>query len=256
MNRIVLTGASSGLGAALAAELAAPGVRLLLIGRDAPRLAETAAAVTAKGGEAQTAAIDVADEDAMRAALLAFDAETPIDLIVANAGISLGRDPATGAQRPGDARRMVETNLMGALHTIEPLIPLMRARGHGRIAVIASIAARRPSADIPVYSAAKAALVAYGEALRSGLRGAGVSVTVICPGFVKTPMADRHHGPKLFEIPAPRAARIIARALRRRRARLTFPWPWAVLLWLDQLLPAALSDWFERHAAAEVDGKP
>lgn len=254
MKTIVLTGASSGIGAALAAELAAPGVRLLLIARSEERLAYVARAVEAKGGEAVAAAVDVADEAAMRAAILAFDAERPVDLLIANAGVSLGR-AGDGPEPEGVARRLVEVNLMGMLHAVEPLLPPMQRRGAGRIALVGSIAGRRASADIPTYSATKAAVRAYGEAIRSWLRPHGVSVTVICPGFVTTPMAERHHGPKLFEISAPKAARIMARAIRSRRGRLTFPWPWAFLLFWEQLLPARISDWFERLSAAEVKGK-
>lgn len=252
-HRIILTGASSGIGAALAQEYAAPGASMLLIARNAERLAEVAEAARAKGAEVETATIDVTDEPAMKSAVEAFDDAAPVTVVIANAGIALGRQK-DGPEAPGIARRQVEINLMGMLHTVEPMLPRLIARKSGRIAMVGSIAGLRPQADIPTYSATKAAVHGYGEAIRSWLRGHGVSVTVISPGFIKTPMADKHHGPKPFEIPADKAAAIMTRAIENRRGRLVLPWPWSFLLWWEQLFPARISDWFERMSAADVGG--
>lgn len=245
---IVLTGASSGIGAALAAAYAAPGVTLLLIARDAGRLAATATAASAAGAEVETAAIDVTDGATLRAAVLDFDDRRPVDILIANAGQALGGLP----EPEGQARRLVEANLMGAINTVEPLIPRMIARGAGRIALISSISAIRPSGDLPSYSAAKAGVRAYGQAIRSGLRGRGVAVTVICPGFVTSPMSAKHHGPKPFEISAEKAARIIRAGIAKRRGALTFPWQFSTMVFLGNRLPPFLSDWFERHYAARI----
>ncbi len=252
-DRIILTGASSGIGAALAQEYAVPGASMLLIARNAERLAEVADAARAKGSEVETATIDVTEEPAMKAAIEAFDDGAPVTIVIANAGIALGRQKG-GPEAPGVARKQVEINLMGVLHTVEPMLPRFIARRSGRIAMVGSIAGLRPQADIPTYSATKAAVHGYGEAIRSWLRGYGVSVTVISPGFIKTPMADKHHGPKPFEISAEKAAAIMARAIANRRGRLVLPWPWAFLLWWERLLPARISDWFERMSAADVGG--
>lgn len=252
IRSLVLTGASSGLGAALAAEYAAPGVAMLLIARDAARLERVADAARAAGADVETALIDVTDADALADALRAFDERRPVDLVIANAGVARGGSP----EPEGQPAEVVEINLMGAINTVEPLIPRMIARGGGRVALISSIAAIRPSGDLPSYSASKAGVRAYGQAIRSGLRGRGVAVTVICPGFVTTPMAARHHGPKPFEVPAPRAAKLIRRAVAKRRGALTFPWAFSAMIFLGNRLPPVLSDWFERRYAATIgDGE-
>lgn len=250
-HRIILTGASSGIGAALALEYARPGASMLLIARNRERLAEIADAARSRGAAVEIAVIDVTDEPAMKAAIEAFDDAAPVDIVIANAGIALGRRRG-GPEAPGVARQQVEVNLMGMLHTVEPMLPRLIERGAGRIAMVGSIAGLRPQADIPTYSATKAAVHGYGEAIRSWLRGHGVSVTVISPGFITSPMSAKHHGPKPFEISAEKAAAIMARAIENRRGRLVLPWPWSILLWFEQFLPARISDWFERKSAADV----
>lgn len=248
---IVLTGASSGIGAALAAEYAGPGRAMLLIARDADRLGATAEAARAAGAEVETALVDVTDADAMRATILDYDDRRPVDLVIANAGVS-----RSGLPEPqGQAKWVTEVNFFGVLNTVEPLIPRMIARRSGQVAVVSSIAALRPLGDLPSYSASKAAVRAYGQAIRSKLRGSGVAVTVICPGFVTTPMTDAHHGYKPFEVRADKAAGLIRRAVEARRGALTFPWALSALTFLGNRLPPFLSDWFERRFAAEVRPK-
>lgn len=248
---VVITGASSGIGAALAREYARPGARLLLIGRDEARLAAAAATARERRAEVETAVIDVTEAERLSAALLAFDDAHPIDVLIANAGIALGGMP----EPPGQSRRVTEVNWFGMLNTVEPVIPRMLARGAGRIALVSSISAIRPSGDLPSYSGSKAAVRAYGQAIRSWLRPRGVSVTVVCPGFISTPMAARHKGPKPFEMPAARAAEIIRSGVEKRRGALTFPWPFALMVFLGNRLPPFLSDWFERRFSAEIGGK-
>lgn len=252
-RRIALTGASGGIGLALAARLAAPGASMLLIARDAGRLARAAEAARAAGADVETALADVTDRAAMTAALTRFDASAPIDLLIANAGVSTGLGPDRAPERPEDAERVWRVNYGGMLNTVEPLLPALRARPGAQIALMSSIAALRPLPDMPSYSASKAAVRAYWIALRGWLRPQGVAVSVICPGFVTSPMSQRHLGFKPFEIGAERAAEIVARGLARRRAFITFPWPLAALAWLDQRLPPAVSDWFGQGFAARIE---
>jgi short-subunit dehydrogenase len=251
-RRIVLTGASGGLGLALARRLAAPGATLLLTGRDAARLAQAAQAVAAAGGRAETARADVTDAAAMARVLIAFDEAGPVDLLVANAGVSAGTRAGGAMESAAEARGVIEANLLGMLNTVDPLRERMAARGGGTIAVMSSLAGLRPLPDMPSYSASKAAVRAYGVALRGALRPSGVRVCVICPGFVTSPMSARHRGFKPFEIDADRAAAIMARGLARGAAHVTFPWPLAAMTWLDARLPAGLSDWFARGFRAEI----
>lgn len=250
---VVLTGASGGIGRALAAELAAPGVAMLLAGRDPGRLAAAADTARARGAAVETAVLDLRDADGLAARLAAFDARHPVDLVVANAGISAGRGPGAAFEAPGTMRRLVEVNLMGAVATIEPLLPAMVARGRGRIALMGSLAGLRPLPDMPAYSATKAALRAWGTSLRGALAPHGVGVTVISPGFVTTPMAGRHRGFRPLEMPPDRAARIIRRGLGRGAALITFPRGLAALIWLGNRLPPALSDRAIRAFRAEIE---
>ncbi len=239
---IVLTGASSGIGRALAEELARPGRRLLLTGRDEGRLGETAAACVGKGAAAVVRAVDSRDPEAMAAALHAFDDEGPVDLLIANAGVSAGLEPDRMPEAAGVSRRLLETNYGGVLNTVEPMLPRMIARRSGRVVLISSLAALRPQPDMPSYSASKMAVRGYGIALRGWLKGKGVGVTTVYPGFVTSPMSARHRGAKPFEMSAERAARIIVRGLERDRTVIAFPWQLVLPAMLNMLLPPWASD--------------
>jgi NADP-dependent 3-hydroxy acid dehydrogenase YdfG len=251
-RRAVVTGASGGIGAALAARLAAPGAALLLTGRDGARLDAAAAAARARGAAVETARLDVTDAAAVEAALAAFEAGGPVDLVVANAGVSAGLGPGRTPEDRAASRRVWAVNGLGMLNTVEPLLPAMLSRGSGTVAIMSSLAALRPLPDMPSYSATKAAARAYGESLRGWLGPRGVRVCVICPGFVTSAMSRRHRGFKPFEIGADRAADVIARGLARGAPLITFPGALALLCWLDQRLPPGLSDRFAGGFAAEI----
>ncbi|HJU19682.1 MAG TPA: SDR family NAD(P)-dependent oxidoreductase [Stellaceae bacterium] len=239
---VVITGASSGLGAVLARAYAAPGARLGLLGRDRARLEATAQACEARGARVQAAAIDVADAPAMAAWLLAFDADTPVELLVANAGTSAGPPPDSPSEGVETASRQIAVNLLGAVHTVEPLLPALCARRRGRVAVVASIAAYRGLPYSPGYCASKAGLRAYGEALRPRLEPLGIGVTVVCPGFFASPMTDRFAGPTPFLHTGEGAARIVKRGIDRGRRRVAFPWPLVRGLQFCDLAPAVIGD--------------
>lgn len=253
---IALTGASSGIGAALAAELAGPGVRLALAGREAGRLDEVAAACRSKGAVVETALVDVRDRGALHAWLAATDAGGEVDVLIANAGVSAGLGPRKSRETDDDVRRLVEVNLIGAIDTVGGIVEAMRARRRGQIVIVASVAGLRGYPAMPTYSATKAALIAYGEAIRGWLRPSGVSVTVVCPGFVTSPMSARHKGSKPFEMPVEAAARIIARGIAGRRAVVAFPFMLALGARLSRLLPAVLSDRAFEPFAARIERDP
>jgi short-subunit dehydrogenase len=239
---VVITGASSGLGAALAASYAGPQTALGLIGRNPERLAATVATCRAAGASVDSAALDVADGAALAAWLERFDRTYPVDLVIANAGTSAGPDPDNPVEPAAMTVRQIEVNLLGAVHTIAPLAPLLCARGRGRIAVITSLAAYRGLPYSPGYSASKAGLRAYGEALRPRLASDGVGVTVACPGFFSSPMTDRWEGPTPFRVSGAQAARRIKRGIDRGRARVDFPWPLVFGLRFCDLAPARIGD--------------
>lgn len=250
---VVLTGASSGIGRALALAFAQPGMQQLLIGRDVERLAATAAAVREAGARVETAVLDVRDAAAMSAQLTAFDATTPVDIVVANAGVSAGLSPGRMPEAPGESRRLLDTNYGGVLNTVEPLLPAMITRGHGQIVLISSLAGLRALPDMPSYSGTKAGVRGYGVALRGWLRPKGIAVTLVYPGFVTSPMSARHGGRRPFELSAEDAAHIIRRAIERRRSVVAFPLPLVIGIALSKLLPARLSDLVMLPFAADVE---
>ena len=193
MSRVIaITGGSSGLGRALALEYAASGVTLALIGRDAARLEATASEARARGAEVRVGTIDVRDRSAMSGFLLAIDAATPIDCLIASAGVSMVT-PAVGAVEDlTKSADLFDVNLNGVMNALAPVAPRMRQRRSGQIALFGSIAAFAPPPNSPSYAASKAAIVAFGLATRALYHADGVSVSVVCPGFVDTPMTGSY----------------------------------------------------------------
>ncbi|WP_426954489.1 SDR family NAD(P)-dependent oxidoreductase [Muricoccus radiodurans] len=242
MSGILLTGASRGLGAALARRLAAPGVTLGLIARSEAGLRETAAACEARGAAVRIAPLDVRDAASMARTVHAWDAEVPTSLVIANAGISAGTRPGGAPETTGDAVAQVSVNLLGAMHLVGPLLPALRARRAGRIGLVASLAAFRGLPDSPGYCASKAGLWAWGESLRAGLLRSGVGVTLLAPGFFDSAMGARWEGKRPFSLSTDAAAARCERALRAGRAADAFPWPLHLGLRLLTVLPAPLAD--------------
>lgn len=240
-HHVLITGASSGIGAALARRYAAPDRRLTLTGRNIERLQAVADACRAEGAEAAVEAVDVTDREAVAVLIAEADAARPLDLVVANAGISAGTG-AAGDEPPEQARRIFATNLDGVLNTVEPAVPRMVARGRGQIALMASLAAFRGFPGAPAYCASKAAVRVYGEALRGHLAERGVGVSVICPGYVESPMTAVNDFPMPMLMPADKAAAVVARGLAKNRGRIAFPFPLYAAVWLLATLPTALTD--------------
>jgi short-subunit dehydrogenase len=242
LTGIVISGASRGLGAALARRFAAPGVRLLLVARSAEALAAVAADCAARGAAVEIAALDVREAAALAARLAAFEAGGPVDLVIANAGTSAGTAPDGAPETGAAAARQVAVNLLGAINLVGPLLPGMRARGAGQVALVASVAAFRGLPDSAGYSASKAGLLAWGEGLRAAHRWRGVAVTVICPGFFESAMGDRFRGPRPLLLTLDQAAERAHRAILARRGLAVFPRRMGWLLRLLALLPPGLGD--------------
>jgi NADP-dependent 3-hydroxy acid dehydrogenase YdfG len=239
---ILITGASSGIGRALAVVYARDGISLSLIGRDRERLEDTAAAARAQGAEVSIGQLDVRDRHAMARWIEAADMRQPFDLVIANAGITTGLAPGEIAEDPSAVRAIVETNLIGVLNTVEPLIAPMCARGAGQIAFVGSIAGLRGLPYAPSYCATKAAVHAYSESLRGRVEARGVRVSLVVPGFVKTPLNDSIDAVKPLEVTGTDAAIFIQRGLERGRAIIPFPRSLYLLARLTRILPARLVD--------------
>ena len=240
---VLITGASSGIGRALALAYAEPGVRLALVGRDAARLAATAAAARDKGAGVEAGTIDVRDRAAMAAWIGAADAARPFDLVIANAGITTGLAPGDLTEDPDSVRAIIATNLVGVLNTAEPLIGPMCARGTGQIAFVGSIAGLRGLPYSPAYCVTKAGVHAYAESIRVRLEQRGVLVSLIVAGFVKTPLNDSISAIKPGEISDVQAAALIKRGLAKGKATIAFPFFLYTAAMLGRLLPAR---WYDR----------
>lgn len=239
---ILITGASSGIGRALALGYAAPDIHLTLLGRNEQRLSEVAIAAKARGACVTAMPVDVRDRAAMNSAILAADKANPVDLVIANAGITTGLADTAISEDPDAVRALLATNLFGVLNTIEPLIGVMCARGRGQIAVIGSLAGLRGLPYSPAYSASKAAVHAYAESLRGRLERHGVLVSLVVAGFVKTPLNDSIEAVKPFEVSDVRAAAIIKNGLARGRAVIAFPTALYLATRLARILPPRFVD--------------
>jgi NADP-dependent 3-hydroxy acid dehydrogenase YdfG len=218
---ILITGASSGIGAALARAYAAPGMRLALAGRDTARLEATAARCRDAGAEVATCRLDVTDAGAVAQWVAAADDAHPLDLAIANAGIAGGVSEDI-ADMEG-LRQIVAVNVLGALNTVGPTLARMRRRRRGQIALMSSVAALRGVPGAHGYCASKAALKALAEGLRAPMAAEGVAVNLILPGFVRTPMNEDRGFPTPLRIEPERAAAIIRRGLARNRPVIAFP---------------------------------
>ncbi|MGD9804193.1 MAG: SDR family NAD(P)-dependent oxidoreductase [Hyphomicrobiaceae bacterium] len=240
---VVITGASSGLGAALAAQYAARHARLSLMGRNRDRLEAVQALAAKTGGRAECFYGDVRESESMRETLIRIDDNQAVTLIIANAGIGGAYALST---REGElasvARNLISTNVLGVINTITPLLPRLIARRHGHIVIIGSIAGFTALPETPAYCASKAAVHIYGTALRRNLLGSGVDVTVVSPGFIATPMSASLPTPTPFLAPAERAASRIVQAIDKRKRELSFPWPLTWAARLDRWLPPSIGD--------------
>jgi NAD(P)-dependent dehydrogenase (short-subunit alcohol dehydrogenase family) len=242
---VLITGASSGIGRALALACAAPGVTLHLSGRDAERLGAVADACRERGAYVLPCLVDVRDTEKMAAWI---EGAGPLDLVVANAGIGAGGSDE-GPNGEATTRDIFATNLDGVLNTALPALRVMQQQPpgadgvRGRVAVIASLAAFIASPGAPAYCASKAAADSWTLAMGRQMRPEGIVMTSVCPGFVRTPITDQHtfRMPGLMEPDA--AAAIILRGIAAGRARVCFPRKLHIMSRLVQAMPPALGAW-------------
>ena len=237
--RVVITGASSGIGAALAREYARRGATLGLLARREQALQgllrELACPVVVY-------AVDVRDTAAVSAAARDFHAKFGgADVVIASAGVSAG----TLTERAEDHavfQEIFDINVIGMVNTFAPFVAQMRAAGAGTLVGIASVAAFRGLPGAGAYSASKAAAITYLESLRVELRGSGVAVVTICPGYIATPMTEKNPYPMPFLMQADQAAQRMARAIDRRVRFTVVPWQMGVVGALLKILPRPIYD--------------
>ena len=239
-SSIVITGASSGIGETLALDYAEPGVALALIGRDLERVTAVAEACRAKGATVLAAAIDVVDRDKLASWLAAFDDAHPVDLLIANAGVSIDKDNSS-LDDFSIIRKTFDVNVGGTLNTVESLLSRLMARKRGQIAVMASLASFIGLPYSASYNASKAAVRVWGESIRYVLKKYGIGVSVICPGFVTTRLTAEAPFPMPFIMSTARASAIIRRGLARNSARIAFPIGLTAAVWFGVTLPGRWS---------------
>lgn len=237
-QRVLITGATGAIGQALAKAYARPGCALFLHGRQAAVLQALAEHCQAQGAAVTTAAFDLRDGARLDAWLSGLGA---LDLVIVNAGLNTHIGPQGEPEPWTEVEALIEVNLKAAMRIVHGVLPAMRARGSGQIALVSSLAGYFGLPVTPTYSATKAGLKAYGEALRGWLAPQGIRVNVIMPGYVRSPMCDEMPGPKPFLWTPERAARVIQRGLARDEARISFPFPLNWGSWWLAVLPPTWS---------------
>ena len=238
---VLITGATGGIGGALALLYAEAGRTLILQGRNAARLAELAAACQARGARVLIQVLDLRERRALAHWLNKLCGSEQLDLVIVNAGVNTNIGPDRAGEHWPDVEELIEVNVLAVMATVDAVLPAMRARGQGQIALISSLAAYYGLPVTPSYCASKAAIKTYGEALRGWLAREGVRVSVVMPGYVESKMCREMPGPKPFLWTPERAARTIRRGLARNQARISFPFPLNFGTWWLSVLPSAVS---------------
>lgn len=251
--RVWITGASSGIGMALAQQYAQRGAVLGLVARRGDKLQALAASLPTTS---HLYPLDVADAAAMAAAGQDFIQRAGLpDIVIANAGISVGTLTEAAEDLPA-FRRVFDTNVMGMVHTFQPFLAAMRQADAGRLVGIASVAGIRGLPGASAYCASKAATIAYLESLRVELHGTGVKVVTLAPGYIATPMTEKNPYPMPFLMPVEDAVRSMVRHIDRGSRFAVMPWPMSVVATLLKYLPRSIFDAAFAHAGRKPRGLP
>lgn len=238
---VFITGASSGIGRALAVELGKRGAHTGLLARRGDVLKEIVAEVEAAGGRALALTADVRDAEAVRRAAADLSkAFGPIDVLVANAGV--GATTAAKDLKPEVVADVFNINVLGAVNSATAVLSSMVERGRGHLIVISSLAAYRGLPKSAAYCASKAAVSAFFESLRVDLRGTGVYVTIIHPGFIKTPLTAGREAQMPYLMELDDAVKKIVRAIETRKKSYAFPWQLASIVRAAMIMPIPLYD--------------
>jgi short-subunit dehydrogenase len=239
---VFLTGASSGIGEALALEMAQRGAIVGLLARREEMLRALAAKCEAAGGTARVFACDVVDAEAVRKAADDLrDEFGRIDILIANAGIG-GNNRETRDLQPVAVKKVIDINLLGAVNSVAAVLPEMLARGSGQLVAVSSLAGFRGLPKSAAYSASKAGMTAFFESVRLDVQTRGVSVTIIQPGFIKTPLTAGRHNKMPFLMELEDAVPLFLDAIEKRKKFAAFPWQLASFVRLGRIFPAWLYD--------------
>ncbi len=243
-KNIIITGASSGIGSAIALRLASPENRLILLARNQQKLKEVELLCSQKSAEVITHSIDVTEYQKLQELIAEIDTEHQIDLIICNAGVTNCVGKKGEAETWEEITQVIDTNLNGVLASLNPLISRMQTRKKGHIAIISSLAAFYGMPITPSYCASKAALKGYGESIRGWLKHDGIKVSMVYPGFVKSALSDQFLADRPFMLTPEKAADIIVKGIEKNKASITFPFPLNFGTWFLSVMPAPISDRF------------
>lgn len=249
LQTIVITGASSGIGRALAIAYAKPGVCLLLLARSLSKLHAVQVQCEQQGAKVKVASLDVTDSAPLQAWLQAEDALWPVDLLIVNAGSSLRQIQAQYADDDllddiavsTAENQLVAVHMQGMINTVHALLPLMRARGCGQIAIMSSMNAFFTVPQSVCYGAVKAGMLHYALALRAQLASDGIFVNAICPGWVESALTQLNTHAMPLKMSGAQAAAKIQRGLLRNQPVIAFPWQLRWLAYFFNFLPRRLS---------------
>ena len=242
-QNILITGASSGIGEALALRLSNQNACLLLLARNTDKLKNVATKCEKLNAKVFTHAADVKEIPALQKLIQDIDAKYPIDMIICNAGVTNSIGENGEAESWEEISHVLDTNLYGVMASLNPLISNMQKRKSGQIVINSSLAAFYGMAVTPAYCASKAGVKGYGEALRGWLKHDNIKVSMVYPGFVKSALSDSFKADKPFMISAEKAADIIVKGIEKNKASISFPFPLNFGVWFLSAAPAGISDW-------------
>jgi len=243
---VMITGASSGIGHGLALELAKRGARLGLLARRKDALDEVIAEIEKDGGKALALSVDVQDADAVREAADRIAKEFgSLDVLIANAGVG-GNTDAT-ALSPDDFKKVIDVNLLGVVNSVAAVVPKMIAQQRGHLVAISSLAAYRGLPKSGAYCASKAAVSILFESFRLELKSKGIDVTIIHPGFIKTPLTAGRQAQMPFLMELDDAVKKIVGAIEKKKKSYAFPWQLATIVRLGLIMPTFMYDQISRR---------
>ena len=241
IKNIIITGASSGLGKALAIEYANKDTTLFLTGRNQSRLCITANACIKKGAKVFYKPINIKDREKLKNWINDINNDYRIDLVIANCGIS-GGTSKQNIENSEQVYDIFDTNIYGVLNTILPVINIMKKQKSGNIAIISSMASFLPLPSSPSYSATKVCIRYFGESLYNNLKNDNIHVSIICPGFIKTPLTDRNNFKMPFLMEVEKASKIIKNGIEKNKKLIIFPKIMYFLSKLIDILPNFIKD--------------